>query len=490
MRLPRYSMHTLGNRKKEQQKPLNLAWSVYAFWRKGKLRQKLFGTSGIRGIVNKDLTTQLALQTGLAVATATNAGKITVAHDTRTSAMLIENALVAGLLAGGARVIKLGLLPTPVLAYATRQLQADTGVMITASHNPPQYNGIKLFNPSTVAYTQKQQDNIEGLISKQKFTRQTYKTIGTTTTAEMTRDYIQTLAKIHINKKWRVILDPGNGATCHVALRVFQALGCQAITINAQPDGYFPARSPEPDAESLIELCTLIKQLKASIGFAYDGDGDRMVAVTEEGKFASSDQILAAYAAYVIRKNMGGMVVTTVEASMCIEKLVQRYGGRVLRTQVEDVAVAEEIKRHGAVFGGEPCGAWIHPQFHYCPDGILSSVLVLEALESQNKTLSEFVSEVPHYLVKKGSVECPNQVKTEAMQKIKETLPSVFPRTQELTDIDGIRLTIPRGWVLVRASGTEPLIRVKAEAEDTQEAGRMMEKCMNLVRKVVKEATK
>lgn len=133
--------------------------------------QKLFGTSGIRGIVNKDLTLQLALQTGLSVATTTNAGKIVIAHDTRTTATTIENALAAGLLGGGAKVVKLGLIPTPVLAYATRQLKADAGVMITASHNPPQYNGIKLFNTNTMAYTRKQEDNIERLIKKQQFKR-------------------------------------------------------------------------------------------------------------------------------------------------------------------------------------------------------------------------------------------------------------------------------------------------------------------------------
>ena len=419
-------------------------------------------------------------------ATATNAGKIAVARDTRTSATTIENALVAGLLAGGARVIKLGLLPTPVLAYATRKLEANTGIMITASHNPPQYNGIKLFNTNSMAFTQEQQNKIETLINKQQFTRQPYKKIGTTTTAEANQNYIQTLVKTKIGKKWRVILDLGNGATCHIVPRVFQALGCQATTLNAQPDGYFPARNPEPDAESLVELCALVKQLKADIGFAYDGDGDRMIAVTKKGEFASFDQTLAAYAAYVVKKNKGGTVITTVEASMCMEKMVQQCGGKVLRTQVGDVAVAEEIERRKAVFGGEPCGAWIHPQFHYCPDGILSSVLVLEALEDQNKTLSRFIGEVPYYPVKKGSIECSNEAKAKVMQKIRESIPSAFPKIQELTDIDGIRLTMAKGWVLVRASGTEPLIRIKVEAENTQEAERIMEKCMNLVHKVIK----
>jgi len=457
---------------------------------KNRLSQKLFGTSGIRGIVNQDLTLQLALQTGLAVATATNAGKITVARDTRTTATTIENALVAGLLAGGARVVKLGLVPTPVLAYATRQLKASAGVMITASHNPPEYNGIKLFNANTMAYTQRQQDKIERLIKRQQFTRQTYQKIGTVATTDATQHYIEALQKhMALQKKWRVILDPGNGATCHIAPRVFQALGCKVTTINAQPDGHFPSRSPEPDAESLVELCRMVKQLNVDAGFAYDGDGDRMVAVTEEGKFADFDQTLAAYAAHTVKENKGGTIITTVEASMCMEKTVQQHRGKVYRTKVGDVAVAEEIKKQKAVFGGEPCGAWIHPRVNYCPDGVLSSVLLLKALENEGKTLSEFVAEAPHYPVKKKDVECQNKAKAKVMQKITEILPSAFPNAVGITDIDGIRLTSAKGWVLVRASGTEPLIRIKVEAETEQEAEKMMEKCINHVRKVIREVS-
>lgn len=451
------------------------------------MNQKLFGTSGIRGKVNQDLTLQLALQTGLAVANAIKAGRITIAHDTRTTATTIENALVAGLLSGGAQVTKLGLIPTPLLAYATRQLKANAGIMITASHNPPQYNGIKLFGKDTMAYTQGQQDKIERLIKKQQFTRQTYRKIGTTNNLDAAEHYVNTLKKIPIQKQWRLILDPGNGATCQVAPKVFQALGCKATTINAQPDGHFPARDPEPNEESLTELRVMMKQLKADAGFAYDGDGDRMVAITEKGEFAPFDQTLAAYAAYAVRKNRGGTVITTVEASMCMEKTIQQNNGKVLRTKVGDVAVAEEIKKHKAVFGGEPCGAWIHPQIHYCPDGVLSSVLLLKALESEDKPLSTFIADVPLYPEKKNNIKCPDQAKAAVMQRITAMLPSFFQRINELNDIDGIRLSLAKGWVLIRASGTEPLIRVKVEAENTSEVKRIMEKSTNLVQGAIKE---
>jgi phosphoglucosamine mutase len=451
------------------------------------LSQKLFGTSGIRGVVNQDLTLELALHTGLAIATATKAGKITIAHDTRTTATTIESALVAGLLAGGAQVSELGLIPTSLLAYATRQLKANAGVMITASHNPPQYNGIKLFNKDTMAYTQGQQNEIEKLITTQQFIRQKFRKIGTINNIDAVQHYISTLKKTPIQKRWRIILDPGNGAACQIAPKVFQALGCRVTTINAQPDGYFPARSPEPDEESLTELRAMVKQLKADVGFAYDGDADRMVAITEKGEFAPLDQTLAAYAAYTIKKNRGGTIITTVEASMCMEKMVQRCGGRVLRTRVGDVAVAEEIKKHKAVFGGEPCGAWIHPQIHYCPDGILSSVLLLNALESEDKPLSAFIADVPFYPEKKNGIRCPDQAKAKVMQKIEAMLPVFFQEINELNDIDGIRLSLAKGWILIRASGTEPLIRVKVEAENTSEVKKIMEKSMNVVQRVTRE---
>jgi phosphoglucosamine mutase len=451
------------------------------------LSKKLFGTSGIRGIVNKDLTLQLAVETGLAVATAISGGKVTIAHDTRTTATMIENAVVSGLLGGGAKVVKLGTIPTPVLAYATRQFKSNVGIMITASHNPPQYNGIKLFNPNTIAYTEEQEAKIGRFINRQQLRRQPYEKVGTTIAANIASHYINALTEISLRKKWRVILDLGNGATYCIAPAIFEALGCKVSTINAQPDGYFPGRGPEPDSESVSDLCKTVRQLGADVGFAYDGDGDRMVVVDEEGKFAPLDQILGAYAGHVVEKNKGGMVITTVEASMCVEEIVQRYGGSVSRTKVGDVAVAQEIKMREAVFGGEPCGAWISPKFHYCPDGVLSSVLLLEALESESKTLSEFVEEAHNYPLRKKSVECPNERKTEVMLRIKDELPSSFPRVTELTDIDGIRLRLVDSWLLIRASGTEPLIRIKVEARTSQEAERTLKKCTSVVSKAIKE---
>jgi phosphoglucosamine mutase len=449
---------------------------------------KLFGSSGIRGVVNMDLTPTLVVEVGLALATHTNSGRILVGHDTRVSSPLLENSIISGLSAGGSNVYRLGLVPTPVLAFITREIKADAGVMITASHNPPEYNGIKLFNGDSMPYNQKQQYQIESIMADNQYKRADWQHIGTATSLDESNRYIEAVQKIiKLKKKWRVILDPGCGATCQIVPTLFRRLGCKVIAMNAQPDGFFPARSPAIEAESLQPLGRIVKQLNADIGIAYDGDGDRMVAIDEKGVLAPLDQNLAAYASYLVRKHRGGAVITTVEASMCLEEMVGLHGGKVIRTKVGDVNVSSAIKRHEAVFGGEPCGAWIHPQHHFCPDGILSSILLLEALEEEGKTLSSFVSEAPQYPVIRKNISCPNKIKPTTMEGIDKSLPSLFPENKEKIATDGICLIVRCGKILVRPSGTEPLIRLTAEAESAKEAEEIMKKCLKLVKNTIRE---
>jgi phosphoglucosamine mutase len=233
-----------------------------------------------------------------------------------------------------------------------------------------------------------------------------------------------------------------------------------------------------------------VKQLKADAGIAYDGDGDRMVAVDEKGRISPFDQILAAYASHTVKKNKGGTVVTTVEASMCMEKMVNQYNGKVERTKVGDVNVAITLKDCKAVFGGEPCGAWIHPEYHYCPDGILSSILLLKALEEEDMTLSKFFAKALQYPMIRENVACQNNIKARVMNNLEKTIDSMFPKIKKKLTIDGLSITFENGWVLIRASGTEPLIRVTVEAESANEAKEIMEKAVKLVKKLVKEMIK
>jgi phosphoglucosamine mutase len=450
------------------------------------LKSKFFGSSGVRGLVNVDLTPVLAAKIGLTVVTFSKAKKVLVARDTRVSGLMLENALISGLLSGGADVNCLGVVPTPILAYLTKKLKADAGVMITASHNPSQYNGIKIFGRDSLAYGDRSQAKVEKIIENESFRRANWRNLGEALCVDKNSLYVEMMQKaIKLRKKWNVIVDSGCGATYNLSPAIFETLRCKVQAINSQPDGFFPARSPEPNAESLKSLANIVKELGADAGIAYDGDGDRAAFIDEKGVFVDFDRALAAYAAFVVKRKGRGIVVTNVEASMCVEKIVEAHGGKVVRTKVGDVYVAEAIKRHNAVFGGEPCGAWIHPQFHYCPDGILSSVMLMKALEDEDKSLSEFIAETPQYQTLRKNIPCGNEIKYEVVKRVGDGLRAVFPAYKEYLTVDGVRLAFRNGWILVRASGTEPLVRLTVEGESLKAAKEIMLKGVALVKKLI-----
>jgi len=450
------------------------------------LKSKLFGSSGVRRIVNVDLTPILACRIGLAIATFSKAEKAVIARDTRVSGLMLENALVSGLLAAGVDVNCLGIVPTPALAYLTKRLGADVGVMITASHNPPEYNGLKIFNKDGIAYDERSQDKIEKIIENEHYVLADWHKIHETSYINEDQIYIEMIEKAaKLDKKWHVVVDAGCGATYNFAPMIFNRLGCKVTAINAQPDGLFPARSPEPNRESLNSLAQIVQKLKADIGIAYDGDGDRTAFIDEKGNFVNFDRILAAYSAHIVKK--GEFVVTNVEASMCVEKMVEKHGGKVIRTKVGDVYIAEAIKKHKAVFGGEPCGAWIHPQFHYCPDGILSSVILLKVLEKENLDLSELIAKTPKYETLRTNIACKNEMKHKVVEKLGEDLKTAFPVYKEYSSIDGVRLAFEDCWILARASGTEPLVRLTVEGESLKVAKEIMKKGVRLLKKIIGE---
>jgi phosphoglucosamine mutase len=452
---------------------------------------KLFGSSGVRGLVNVDLTPLLACRVSLAVAAYAKAKKAVVARDTRVSGDMLEDALVSGLLSSGTDVYLAGVVPTPTLAYATRAFGADVGFMLTASHNPPQYNGIKVFKSDSLSYTDEDQNTVEKNVLKRTFALTDWRSLGKTIPVDASQIYMEMVVKtVALKKQWRVVVDPGCGATFNIAPALLKAIGCKVTAINAQPDGYFPARKSEPTAESLKDLANVVKTLGADAGIAFDGDGDRVAFIDEKGAFVNFDRSLAAYAAYALKQSGGGTVVTNVEASMCVETMVQAQGGRVIRTRVGDIYVSEAIKQSGAVFGGEPCGAWVHPQSHYCPDGPLSAALMLKALEEENKSLSEFISAVPEYITRRENIACKNEQKYKAVVKIGAALKTGFPDYTDFSTVDGVRLALRDSWLLVRASGTEPLIRLTVEGESLAVANDITGKATAVIRKEVEAEMK
>jgi len=452
---------------------------------------RLFGSSGVRGLVNSFLTPTLACRVGMAVASIIKAKKALVGKDTRISGSLIEDALVSGLLACGVEVSLVGIVPTPVLAYTTMNLRADVGFMLTASHNPPQYNGIKIFDGTSLAYTDETQRIIEKAIIENNYLTANWNKIGEVSNANVKQFYYEMIMKtLPLDKNWRVVVDPGCGATYDISPELLREAGCKVTALNAQPDGFFPARNSEPTAKSLEDLIQVVKEVGADIGIAFDGDGDRVAFVDEKGSFVDFDRCLSAYVAHLLKCSGGGTVVTNVETSMCVETMAERFNGRVVRTRVGDIYISEAIKRYDAVFGGEPCGAWVHPNFHYCPDGPLSAVLLLKALEEEGKSISEFVGDVPQYVMQRDNLVCRNDLKQEVVACIEKSAKSAFSKYTDLSTIDGVRLAFNNGWLLIRASGTEPLIRVTVEGESLKVANDIMGRGKVLIENIYEELKK
>lgn len=433
---------------------------------------KLFGSSGIRGIANKDITPELALKVGMVLGSRKKSAVI--GRDPRVSAPMIEHALIAGLTAAGCDVTEVGLVTTPTLAYAARDYEC--GVMVTASHNPSEYVGIKLWNPDGMAFDSAQQDEIERAIEENNFSRVPWNLIGKfQEDGNAIRAHMNMIKKLVGSSNLRIVLDCGCGAGGTISPYLLQELGCEVITLNAQPDGHFPARNPEPVDENLSLLKKAVLDFGADLGIAHDGDADRMMAVDETGSFVSGDEMLAIFGLFECSGNKGKVVVP-VDTSMMVDDYLK--GSEIVRTRVGDVYVAEGIKQCGAVYGGEPSGSWIFPKISYCPDGIYAAAKLVEIVNERK--LSELRKELPRYATKREAFPCANEKKAEFMKKAKVKLEPLG----EVLDIDGIRVDMENGWVLIRPSGTEAKVRVTAEARENVDG------IFEMAEKIVKEALK
>ncbi len=442
---------------------------------------KLFGSSGIRGVANVEITSELAQRVGSALATIHEGGSIVVGRDVRVTGPMLEAALISGITSCGADARITGVLPTPIVAWLTRELEADAGVVITASHNPPEYNGFKVFNAEGMSITEKQQGDIEEILGGGDRDYAPWDGMGSTEELDASGLYFDALGdNVNVEKDWKVVCDCNCGAAGVVASECFESLGLHPTLINANPNGHFPAGSPEPTAENLRRLGAYVKTVGSEVGFGFDGDADRMMAVDERGIPVSGDMLFAAYAAYVCEAKRGGVVVTHVGASMCVEDLVEAVGGKVVRVRVGDAFITEEMLKRKAVFGGEPIGAWVFPEFHMCPDGLLSALKLLEALENKDMKLSEFAEEAKRYPI--SSVKIETKAKTQVMKNVINNYGSVFKGVKDVNRIDGIRLQLDEGWVLIRASGTEPLIRITAEGRDLSNMNNLIDRGIELIK--------
>ena len=432
----------------------------------------MFGTSGIRGPVGDVVTADLALDVGRAVAT-DGAETVAVGRDARDSGRFLLDAAAAGCRECGADVIDLGLAATPTLARSIARLDADAGIAVTASHNPPADNGLKLWTPSGQAFDTDRRERITEIIEREAYEYAAWDGSGDRRTddgadaahAAAIRVAVSDDAAVAIDGL-DIVVDVGNGVG-GVTADALVDLGASVTTLNAQPDGCFPGRPSEPTAETLTALCGQVGGSDADLGIAHDGDADRMMAVDETGRFVPKDVLLALFARRAVADAGGGVVAAPVDTSQCVDDAIAPAGGRVTRTKVGDVFVAEAATREKVVFGGEPSGAWIWPDETLCPDGSLAAVK-LAALVGTDGSLAAQVNGVATYPIRRDSVEVDN--KAGVMERVADGLLADY---DDVSTVDGVRVETDAGWVLIRPSGTQPLIRVTAEADTDDAADRL-----------------
>jgi len=430
----------------------------------------MFGTSGVRGPVGEDVTAELALRVGHALG---DRDRVVVGRDPRDSGRLLVDALAAGCRECGVEVVDLGVAATPTVGRAVAWEDADAGVAITASHNPAPDNGIKLWQPSGQAFDGPLREEIEARVRADDPDLEAWDGLGDRRAADATDRHVAALVDTVEDCERSVVLDVGNGAG-GVTADALVGLGCHVETLNAQPDGSFPGRPSEPTPENCESLATLVREGEADLGIAHDGDADRMRAVAGDGEFLSGDTLLAVLAADAAES--GDSVAVPVDTSLAVEDFLAERGVETVRTPVGDVYVAAAAAEDGVTFGGEPSGAWIWPEETLCPDGPLAACR-LAALDAE-RPLAERAAEVPTYPIRRENIE--TEAKTAVMERVRETVTTEYDAA-DVSTLDGVRVDRDDGWFLLRASGTQPLVRVTAEARDPERADALRETALSLV---------
>ena len=438
-----------------------------------------FGSSGIRGKYPETVNTSVGFELGRIIPRVMGE-QLALGNDPRFSGPVLKASFVSTALESGAKIQDYGLIPTPALAYQTKALGRSAGVMITASHNPPEYNGFKVFNKFGEALDD------ETHLSLQNARRLTYE--GNSSRIECTepREYKELLGKIGFRKKWKVVLDLGNGAASKLAPAVYRESLDKATTINAYPDGGFPGRGSEPTRKSVETLGRMVVATQADAGVAFDGDADRMYILDEKGDCPLQDRILASYIAFQAKKSKGPFVVP-LDSSMVVDEIAEKNNAKLFRGPVGDAKLLREAKRLKANFAGEPSGAWIHRDYNSCPDGPLSGLLFLKATESLGLSVSDMIRETPEYHMIREGLHHNGRLSKDTITTLGPRLRKILGKDSSIETKFGLRVSTENAWVLVRDSGTEPVIRVTGESKDRSEATRIMKETLQALRQVLKK---
>lgn len=439
--------------------------------------RRLFGTNGIRGVVNEELTSEMAIKIGSAIGTFFQCGNLIVGYDGRTSSPMLARAVIAGLNATGCNVFFAGMAPTPALQYAVKKHKADGAVIITASHNPPEYNGIKVVWNDGIELSRKQEIKIEDIFFDDKICYSEWNSLGATRNLlGVIDDYINAI-KRHIDvariekRHYHVVVDAANSVGGLAAPRLLRELGCKVTTINANIDGTFPGRMPEPRPENLKNLALTVKAVNADLGVAFDGDADRSIFVDEQGEIHWGDKTFALVEKHFLEDNPGEKIVTPVSSSTLIKDVADAYGGEIVWTKVGSVTVSQTMKNLNIKLGGEENGGIFYGPHQSVRDGAMATALILDIMAKTGEKLSKLLEELPKYFIEKGKVKCQPKLKEKVLEKLTKQLQAL-----NITTIDGVKIWFEdKSAILMRPSGTEPIYRLYAEAKTKEKATQLVQ---------------
>ena len=449
--------------------------------------RRLFGTNGIRGVVNKELTSQMVIKIGSAIGTFFQHGNLIVGYDARTSGPMFARAVIAGLNATGCNVLLTGMSPTPALQFAVKNHKKDGAVIITASHNPPQYNGIKVVWNDGIELSREQEIEIENMFFDEKIRYAEWNGLGTNRDLPgVIDDYIKAI-KEHVDvagitkKHYHVVVDTANSVGSLAAPRLLRELGCKVTTINANIDGTFPGRLPEPRPENLKDLALTVKAVGADLGVAFDGDADRSIFVDENGEIHWGDKTFALVEKHFLKDNPGDKIVTPVSSSTLVKDIADSCGGEIVWTKVGSVTVSQTMKKLNAKLGGEENGGIFYGPHQSVRDGAMATALILDIMARTGEKLSNLLGELPKYFIEKGKVECPNEFKEKALEKLTEQLNGLNMNT-----IDGVKIWFEdKSAILMRPSGTESIYRLYAEAKTEEKALQLVKEYSSKLKRLI-----
>jgi len=444
----------------------------------------IFRAYDIRGVYGETITEAVARVLGRAFAEYMGpSSSIVVGRDVRLSSPSLEQAFTEGLLEGGCDVIKVGLQPTPFVYYGIIEYNAKGGVVVSASHNPPNWNGFKLCRERGLLIAEGMGlEEIKRLALQEKFERRSPgRTVVRSDLAEKFTALI--LSKVKINDKIKVALDPGNGSCSSVASDIFRRAGIEVVSINDRPDGSFPNRAPEPTEENVKPLAELVRRENCDFGLAFDGDGDRAFFLDENGNPLSSDIVLAVFARSYLSQ-FKGKVLIDVACSMALEKIVAEMGGTLVVSRVGHSYMLHKMIQESCLIGGEISGHMYFSEIHGLDDAIFAGLKMAELIAKEGE-LSSLVKQIPHYPATPViTYPCPDNKKFLVVSRLKREFEG---EGYDVLAIDGVKIRTERGWALVRASNTLPQIKLRFEALTEPDLQELRQKVEGKLYQVMKE---